>query len=156
MSELRLTEADSSMRRHPNDDAPNLLDTDILSFLMRQRSPVVRRATNYLRSHPKFVFSIITRYEILRGLKAKSTQKRVDAFDNLCRANDILDLTNSVVDRAASIYADLHRQGRLIGDADILIAATALEFGLHLATNNTAHFSRIPGLVIDNWAPPGP
>ena len=39
----------------------------------------------------------------------------------------------------------------LIGDADILIAATAIEHACVLASNNTAHFSRIPGLSLDNW-----
>lgn len=38
-----------------------------------------------------------------------------------------------------------------IGDADILIAATALVQGLVLTTNNEAHFRRIPGLRVDNW-----
>ncbi len=45
--------------------------------------------------------------------------------------------------RASQIYADLYQQGKIIGDADILIAATAIESDLLLVTNNTAHFSRI-------------
>jgi predicted nucleic acid-binding protein len=36
-------------------------------------------------------------------------------------------------------------------DADIFIAATALENGLRLATHNHSHFSRISGLIIGNW-----
>lgn len=34
---------------------------------------------------------------------------------------------------------------------DTLIAATALEEDLILVTGNTDHFSRIPGLKIENW-----
>jgi tRNA(fMet)-specific endonuclease VapC len=41
-------------------------------------------------------------------------------------------------------------------DADILIAATALEHGLLLATGNTAHLGRIPGLQVTNWRQPQP
>ena len=37
----------------------------------------------------------------------------------------------------------------LIADADILIAATALENSLVVATNNLADFGRIAGLRID-------
>jgi predicted nucleic acid-binding protein len=40
----------------------------------------------------------------------------------------------------------------LIGDADILIAASALTNNLVLSTNNVAHFARIPELRIDNWS----
>ena len=56
--------------------------------------------------------------------------------------------------RAADIYADLHQRGMLIGDADILIAATALEYGLDLVTNNTNHYARIVGLSLQNWLIP--
>ena len=53
--------------------------------------------------------------------------------------------------QATDIYADLYRRGTLIGDADILIAATALVHGLVVITNNGAHFRRITGLQLDNW-----
>lgn len=65
--------------------------------------------------------------------------------------NEILPIDDAIVTRAAAIYAELHRGGNLIGDADILIAATALEFGLVLATNNTRHFGRMEGLDLVNW-----
>lgn len=50
------------------------------------------------------------------------------------------------------IYADLYRRGELIGDADILIAATALVENLVLGTNNERHFRRVAGLAVENWA----
>lgn len=49
-----------------------LLDTDTLSAIMRGTLPVVTKAREYLTEHGAFAFSIITRYEILRGLKAKN------------------------------------------------------------------------------------
>lgn len=42
-------------------------------------------------------------------------------------------------------------RGQLIGDADILIAATALTHGLVLVTNNHAHYNRIGALTVRNW-----
>ncbi len=39
-------------------------------------------------------------------------------------------VTDPIIVRAASVYADLHRRGELIGDADILIAATAMSYEL--------------------------
>ncbi len=52
---------------------------------------------------------------------------------------------------AADIYADLRRKGELIGDADMLIAASALVHGLGVVTNNEEHFERIAGLYMENW-----
>jgi tRNA(fMet)-specific endonuclease VapC len=40
----------------------------------------------------------------------------------------------------------LRAQGLLIGDSDLWIAATALQYNLTLLTNNRRHFERIDGL----------
>ena len=37
---------------------------------------------------------------------------------------------------------------------DLLIASTALFLNYRLVTGNEKHFSRIPGLVLENWAKP--
>jgi len=62
-----------------------------------------------------------------------------------------LPITDAIIVQAAKLYADLHKRGELISDADILIAATAITHGLVVATNNDAHFRRIPNLQIQNW-----
>jgi len=58
-------------------------------------------------------------------------------------------------DRAAEQYgrirAHLAGQGTLIGPNDLMIAAIALANGLTLVTHNTAEFSRVPGLVLEDW-----
>jgi tRNA(fMet)-specific endonuclease VapC len=128
-----------------------LLDTDILSALMRGTPSVLTRAKQYLTKHAEFTFSLITRYEILRGLKAKHASTQLMAFDAFCFQNKVLPMTDAIIVHAADIYAELYSRGQLISDADILIAATAREHDLVLATNNTSHFDRIPGLLIDNW-----
>ena len=128
-----------------------LLDTDILSALMRKAPTVFDRAGDYLVDHRRLTMSLVTRYEILRGLKAKSATAQLAAFDAFCVNNEVLPVDDRVIVRAADIYADLRSRGLLIADADILIAATALEGGLVLATNNVGDFERISGLQIDNW-----
>jgi tRNA(fMet)-specific endonuclease VapC len=130
---------------------PVVLDTDILSELLKQHPLVLQRVRAYLAEHEQLAFSIITRYELLRGLKAKHAQTQEAAFTLLCQASLILPLTDEVVDRAATLYGHLHRQGALLPDADLLIAATALEAQRTLVTNNLAHFQRIPNLVIETW-----
>lgn len=130
---------------------PALLDTDILSALMRKQPAVVARARDYTAAYGQFTISIISRYEILRGLKAKGAALQEDHFNEFCAASRVLPVTEDVAVRAAEIYASLFTSGQLIGDADILLAATALVNGLTLVTNNEDHFRRISGLEIDNW-----
>jgi len=128
-----------------------VLDTDILSAIMRRHTAVMPRARAYLAEHGQFMLSIITRFEILRGLKARGATRQATTFDRFCTRNIILPLTDAVVVKAAEIYADLYRRGALISDADILIAASALVHGLGVVTNNEEHFRRVVGLQVENW-----
>jgi len=43
--------------------------------------------------------------------------------------------------QAAGVYTELYQRGALIGDADILIAASALVHGMVLVINNGDHFT---------------
>ena len=127
------------------------MDTDILSAIMKKNPVVIPKARSYLAEHGQFTLSILTRYEILRGLKAKGAAKQAIAFDRFCATNVVLPLTDEVVVKAAEIYAELRGRGALIGDADILIAASALVHGLGVLTNNEDHFRRITNLQVENW-----
>jgi tRNA(fMet)-specific endonuclease VapC len=98
-----------------------------------------------------YTISSITRYEVLKGLRASGATTKLRFFEQFCLQNEVLPLTEDILVRAADVYGDLHRRGALINDPDILIAATALVHGLVLITNNQKHFSRITGLQIDNW-----
>lgn len=128
-----------------------LLDTDTMSLLMRRDQRVVSHAKSYLDHFPNLSFSAITRYEILRGLKAKKATVQLAAFEIFCDANEVVSVTDEIIIVASDIYADLYNKGNLVGDADILIAATAISQNLILATNNARHFSRIVGLSLENW-----
>ena len=131
---------------------PALLDSDTLSEIMKGHDPqVLQHAQEYLEEHRVLQFSIVTRYEVLRGLYAKGAPRQIDQFLALCRAGVVFPLTEAIVDRAAEIYGSLRRQGKPISDADLLIAATALLQDLTLVTGNEAHFRRIDGLRIVNW-----
>jgi tRNA(fMet)-specific endonuclease VapC len=58
-------------------------------------------------------------------------------------------------DRAAELCGEiralLQREGRPIGPYDTQIAAIARAANLPLVTRNVAEFSRVPGLIIENW-----
>ena len=64
---------------------------------------------------------------------------------------EILGIDSAVMEKASDIYVALKQSGRLIEDADILIAAIAMVNDLVLVTDNIRHFNRIDGLQIENW-----
>jgi tRNA(fMet)-specific endonuclease VapC len=129
----------------------SILDTNILTAFLKGNQKVVNKVSTYLDKFPILTISVITYYEILRGLKAINSTSKLKTFQELIEKFEIEDINKNTMDRASDIYANLKKQGTLIEDADILLAATAMEKGLVLVTDNTAHFKRIKGLKIDNW-----
>jgi len=53
--------------------------------------------------------------------------------------------------KAAEVLAHLYSIGQPIGVEDVIIASIVLSNGLAVVTANTKHFSRIPGLTVENW-----
>jgi tRNA(fMet)-specific endonuclease VapC len=51
----------------------------------------------------------------------------------------------------AEIREDLAKKETPIGPNDMMIAAIAIANGLKLVTHNTAEFSRVPGLQLEDW-----
>jgi tRNA(fMet)-specific endonuclease VapC len=51
-----------------------------------------------------------------------------------------------------AIRRDLEQKGQAIGAMDLLIAAHALAIEAALVSNNTRHFGRVKGLVVENWS----
>ena len=61
---------------------------------------------------------------------------------------------DAILDRAADLWVSGRQQDFTPKDADLVIAATALEYGRTLVTGNTAHFQWVPGLKLANWRNP--
>jgi tRNA(fMet)-specific endonuclease VapC len=126
-----------------------------LSEILKQKNAVVTvRAVAYLQIHQVFTFSAMTRYEVLRGLKAKNATKQLHRFQVFCQHSNVLPITDAIFDRAADLWVATHAVGRPKKDADLLIAATVLEHGLILSTGNTQDYSWIAGLMLEDWRNP--
>ena len=131
-----------------------ILDTDILSFLIRGEAIALKHAKEYLRVYPKLTFSIITYYEIKRGLLYRDAKRQLPMFERLAAKSEVIPLNVKIADIAASLYAQLRAKGRIVADADLLLAATAIALNAVFVTNNESHYEHIPGLMIENWMKP--
>ena len=127
------------------------LDTNIITAFLKNDLRVVERVSNYLELFGKLTINIISYYEILRGLKDLGNQEKLRSFEDFIQENELVLIRKETVEKAAEIYAYLKKDGNLIEDADILMAAIAIVEDLILITNNTSHFNRVKGLRLDNW-----
>lgn len=132
-----------------------LLDTDTLTEVLKRKDPQVRQnAAAYFAQHGHFTISAVTRFEILRGLKEKGAAAQIARFQQFCTRSRILGVDDAVFDRATDLWVAARRGGHPCQDADLLIAATALEQALDLVTGNGSHFAWIPGLALADWRHP--
>jgi tRNA(fMet)-specific endonuclease VapC len=128
-----------------------IIDTNIITAIMKDKEKVKRRAQEAILMGDNIFINGISYYEIKRGLLAKDARKQLQFFDLLCNEYDLILLDiQSIFDRAAEIYAELHQKGELIGDADILIASIADTRNFTLVSDD-GHFDKIPGLRVENW-----
>jgi tRNA(fMet)-specific endonuclease VapC len=128
-----------------------LLDTDTLIEVLRGNPSAVetfstRTAATTLGA------SAITAAELFHGAaRSSDPPTRTTEVKTLLSQLETLQVDGAVAERFGAIKTNLQRQGRVIADFDLLIAATALVHAVTLVTHNIRDFARIPGLVLDDW-----
>lgn len=124
-----------------------LIDTDILIDYTLRREPSTHVLSDLLEDG--VAISILSYGELLEGILGRqSLQEREDAVTSILEIVTLINLSEEIVRMFAEIRSGLRRTGRLIGDFDILIGATAVIHDLTLLTRNVRHFERIPHLRI--------
>jgi len=127
------------------------LDTNTLSYLLKKDPTVSARLKAESDIGNRLTIPLMAFYEVKRGLLAVNSSQRMRYFEQFCGILGIGDMSFEIADKAAHIYADLRRIGRLVEDADIMIAAFCIVNGCILVTGNTKHFEHIDGLQLANW-----
>ena len=127
-----------------------LLDTNILSDLVRQpQGTVARRIVE--AGEETICTSIIVAAELCLGAEKSGSSKLRDRVELILSAIEILPLESPADREYGKLRHFLAGKGTPIGPNDMLIASQALCAGLTMVTANTGEFSRVPGLIVENW-----
>lgn len=127
-----------------------LLDTDTIIYSLMGIPAIVEN----MRAHaadPKAI-SVITYGELVYG--AEKSQKISQNLAKVHRIREIfpvIELSCSIMDTFGSLKAELGRNGEVVDDFDLIIAATAITMGYSVVSNNEKHFSKIHDLSLENW-----
>ena len=126
-----------------------MLDTDPCSYVIKGTSePLIRR----IKAHKnQLCISSITLAELFFGVAKRNSPRLTDAVELFQQLVDVRDWSVEAAEKYAQIRLHLENSGSLIGNMDMLIAAAALAENATLITNNTARFSRVKALKIENW-----
>ncbi len=125
-------------------DVSYLLDTNIISDLLRQHPQVTARVQAGLRRGETLGICQPVRYEVLRGLLwVGATAKLTVLQDNVLPLFELVTLTDEDWELAARLWASSVGAGRQLADMDLLLAAAAQRLDAIIASSDT-DFDALP------------
>ncbi len=96
-----------------------------------------------------FLLSPVVDFEIRRYLLLKQATRNLRQYEALVESWVKLELNHSDWEQAAVWWAELHKKGYSIADADLLIAVHAFANQATLVTKNLRHFEYLDLILID-------
>jgi len=129
-----------------------LLDTNIISEMTKKHpSPKLLDRLGAVPAASLCTASVCVmelRYGTLRGPNTEALWAKIQK--RILSKLTVMNFAYKESLKAAELLAHLYSIGQPIGIEDVIIASVALSNGLVVISANTKHFSRIPGLAIEN------
>ena len=117
-----------------------LIDSTILIDAFRGQ----KKAIAFLSNIDPIVISIVTQAELIEGARSRTELEKIN---RIIHTYPVLPITDASSKRAITLLKTYFLKHGILFD-DALIAATALEHNLTLATTEKKHFSPIKGLIL--------
>lgn len=133
-----------------------VLDTNAISHAMKGSPDFLARLRDAGRAEVGIPQPVVAElaYGIARLPRSRRKSVLRERFDALCQELRRVPWNDAVSESFGQIKAAHERRGERIADFDLAIAAHALAHGAVLVTAGRDHMSRIPGLVVEDWAAP--
>jgi tRNA(fMet)-specific endonuclease VapC len=128
------------------------LDSDIISYYLSANTKVKEKIIEAIDVGEDICITVMNVYEILKGFKWRNNGKKEYLYNNFLKDTVVLNIDDNVINIASSIYANLRKNGKIIEDTDILIAAIVMRNKGILVSNNTKHYENIEELALVNWS----
>ena len=128
-----------------------MLDTNAcIDLIHGKRQSVIARIREHMADG--LCISSITLAELEHGVEksAYREQNRV-ALLKMLTIFKVIPFDDTAAEEYGRIRADLERRSMQIGPLDLLIAAHAKAEEFVLVTNNVHEFTRVDGLVVEDW-----
>jgi tRNA(fMet)-specific endonuclease VapC len=127
-----------------------LLDTNVVSALVRDPHGRVAQRIRAVGER-NVCTSIIVASELRYGAAKKGSAALLHQLEVVLGAMEVVALDAPADSSYGEIRVQLERTGRPIGGNDLLIAAHARTLACTLVTDNAREFTRVEGLVVENW-----
>jgi len=125
----------------------HLIDTDWIIHYLNGNSEIVERLKSL--KEERMGVSVISLAELYEGIYYSTNPAGNEkALDDFLSGISILGVEDEVCKVFGKERGKLRKAKKLIGDFDLLIAATCLHHNLTLLTNNRRHYEMVEGLNI--------
>jgi len=130
-----------------------MLDTNMVSYVVKGRSPAARARLLALKDDEVAAISAITEAEIRYGLAKRPEATALKALmEGFLASIQVLPWDRDEADAYGRVRAKLEKNGISLGSMDMMIAAHASASGAVLVTNDKV-FSQVEDLhATVNWA----
>jgi predicted nucleic acid-binding protein len=115
-----------------------LLDSTILVDVLRLRADRVLLLESLVHRGNLLATSVINVAEVYAGMKPHEAGLTAAIFGDV----EIHEVTETIAKRAGMLVNQAARKGRTLAVTDMIVAATALEYGFTVATDNRKHFEK--------------
>lgn len=126
-----------------------LLDTDVCIEIIKYNERVLDKV-EAVGAENCFVTDI-TVAELFYGAAKSDRPDHYDDVDNILKSFDLKPILPSL-----RFYGEnkalLEKQGRMIGEFDLLIGSCAVYHKFVMVTSNLKHFDHIPSIELEDWA----
>ncbi len=130
--------------------APYLLDTNVASYVIKGNIPSVDRWLGKVPVESVFI-STVTEAELRYGVARRPDATRLETLvKDFLRTIAILPWDSEAAKQYGWLRAMLERDGKTMGNLDMMIGAHALAVGAVLVTKDRA-FTRIKNLKVADW-----
>ena len=127
------------------------LDTSVLVAILRKEKKLVEKLSEEVAKGTSIYTTLINLCELYKGAFRSRNPSTLAIMEELIQTIGILEFNVDACRRYGEKINQAPLRNKPVGDFDLIIACIAMSHGEPLATRNTEHFSRIPGLNVQYW-----
>jgi len=127
------------------------LDTNICIYYLNDKFHHIRIKLGGIPRHDIKISSVVAAELYYGAAKSSKRDFNIARYYRFVSAYEIIPFDHAASQIYGDIRADLESRGQQIGWNDLMIAATVLAHDGVLVTHNAGEFSRIAGLVLEDW-----
>lgn len=127
-----------------------LLDTNFCIELLNKKDSTAARKLMQVSPRDVRLCSVV-KAELFHGAYKSGRETNIALVRAFSNSFESLPFDDHAAEVYGQLRTQLEKQGKLIGPNDLLIASIALAHHATLVTHNTAEFSTIKELVIEDW-----